>query len=318
VVADEVSGTVISHHLVGLGLTTGAVLLNQVVDPQVDAAAQLQRPALTLDQGSVEIAFGGNAGDCSTYHGWVVSVPESGGVMRTWEADATSGNDQGAVWLGGAAPVVDANGDIWVATGNGSNTTGSSPDGSDSVVELAPSLDVVQSFTPSTWQTDNATDADLGSSPPTLLSDGYVLQIGKSQTAYLLHASHLGGVSGQVPELHSVCGNDVDGGQAFKSTIVYEPCLAGVMAVKVSPHNEKRPLHVLWTTPTGATGPPIMAGNEIWSISQSGTLYGLRKSNGRPVAQLALGSAPANHFPTPSVGAGLLLAPAYDQVVAFR
>ena len=318
VLADEVSGAVISHHLVGLSLATGAIVLDQVVDPQVNAAAQLQRPALALDRGAVEIAFGGNAGDCSTYHGWVVSVPESGGAMRAWEADPTTGNDQGAVWMGGAAPVVDANGDIWVATGNGSNTTGTSPDGGDSVVELSPSLHVVQSFTPSTWRTDNASDFDLGSSPPALLDDGYVLQVGKSRTAYLLQGSHLGGVGGQVAELGSVCGANVDGGEAFKSDVVYEPCLAGVMALKVNPHSKKRPLRVLWITHTGSTGPPIMVGNEIWTISQSGTLYGLRKSNGQPFAQLALGTAPANHFPTPAVGAGLLLAPAHDQVLAFR
>ena len=297
VLADEVSGAVISHHLVGLALATGDIVLDQVVDPQVNTAAQLQRPALALDRGAVEIAFGGNAGDCSTYHGWVVSVPESGGAMRTWEADPTPGNDQGAVWMGGAAPVVDANGDIWVATGNGSNTTGTSPDGGDSVVELSPSLDVVQSFTPSTWQTDNATDFDLGSSPPALLDDGYVLQVGKSQTAYLLRGSHLGGVGGQVAELGSVCGTDVDGGEAFKSNVVYEPCLAGVMAVKVNTHSKKRPLRVLWTTGTGSTGPPIMAGNEIWTISQSGTLYGLRKSNGQPVAQLGPGHGPRQPLP---------------------
>jgi len=317
VVADEVAGTTISHHLIGLALSTGAVLLDQVVDPSGSLpAAQLQRAALALDGGSVLIGFGGNSGDCSTYHGWVVSVSEIGGAAQTWEADASPGNDQGAVWMGGAGPAVDGNGNIWVATGNGSNTTGS-PDGGDSVVELSKSMVAVQSFTPSTWQTENAHDLDLGSAPPALLGNGYVFQVGKSKTAYLLRAHHLGGVGGQVAELGSFCGREVDGGEAFTSRVVYVPCAAGVTAVSVNPANSP-PLRVLWTTSTLSTGPPIVADNKVWTISQAGTLYGLSETNGQALVQLALGSAPANHFPTPAVGAGLLLAPGWNKVVAFR
>lgn len=315
VVADEVSGAVISHHLVGLSLHTGTVVLDQVVDPAGTLpAAQLQRPGLALDRGSVEIAFGGNAGDCSTYHGWIVSVPETGGAMRTWEADSSPGNDQGAVWLGGAAPVVDAGGNIWFATGNGSNTTGSSPDGGDSVIELSSSLGVLQSFTPSTWRTDNASDFDLGSSAPALMGNGLVFMAGKSRTAYLLNQSKLGGVGGQVTE-KPFCGNDVDGGEAFTTTVLYAPCLSGVVAVKINAHTHK--MRVLWATSTDSSGPPILVGNKVWTIRRDGILFGLRKSNGKPAVQLTVG-APANHFPTPAVGDGLLLAASSDRVVAFH
>jgi outer membrane protein assembly factor BamB len=315
VVADEVSGAVISHHLVGLGLSTGNIVLDQVVDPPGTlTAAQLQRPALALDQGSVEIAFGGNAGDCSTYHGWVVSAPESGGALRTWEADPSPGNDEGAIWLGGAAPVVDGGGNIWVATGNGSNTTGASPDGGDSVIELSSSLNLVQSFTPSTWRTDNADDFDLGSSAPALMGNGLVFMAGKSQTAYLLNQSKLGGVGGQLAQ-RPFCGSTVDGGEAFTTTVVYAPCLKGIVAVKVDAHTHK--MRVLWSTPTGSSGPPIFAGNKVWTIRRDGTLFGLRKSNGRAAVRLTVG-APANHFPTPSVGDGFLLAASSNRVVAFH
>ena len=53
----------------------------------------------------------------------------------------------------------------------------------------------------------------------------------------------------------------------------------------------------------------------MWSIG-GGTLYGFNPSTGATVEQVTVGSE-ANHFPTPSVGDGLLLAPASDQVVAF-
>lgn len=316
VVADVLSGRVISHHLVGLDLSTGQVLLDQAVDPPGRPSALLQRAGLALDRGSVEIGFGGNYGDCATYHGWLVSVPESGGAGRTWEADAAPGNDQGAIWMGGAAPVVDAGGNLWVTTGNGSNTTGPTPNGSDSVVELSPSLTVEQTFTPTTWPRDNADDLDLGSSPPVLLANGYVLQIGKSQTAYLLHASHLGGVGGQAGEQANLCGG-VYGGEAWAAAEVYLPCSNGVEAVRVQPGNPEVPIGVLWSAPESA-GPPIVVGSEVWTISQGGVLYGLDRASGRIETVLPLGSPPANHFPTPAIGDGLLLATTAHRVVAFR
>ena len=311
VVADELAGAVISHHAVGLSLSTGAVLLDQVVDPSgSDPAAQLQRAALTLADGNVVIGFGGNDGDCSTYHGWVVAVPEAGGAASTFEVDPSPGNDEGAVWMGGAAPVVDGGGNIWVATGNGS-VPSATPDGSDSVVELSPTLHVVQSFTPSTWATDNDDDADLGSSPPALLPDGLVFELGKSQSAYLLSQSTLGGVGGQQAELDSVCSSF--GGNAFNGTAVYVPCSSGLAAVQVSASPPS--MTVLWTS--SASGPPIVAGGVVWTINhRRGTLFGLDPQSGTTVVRKRLGSI-ANHFPTPAFGDGLLLAADSHRVHAF-
>jgi outer membrane protein assembly factor BamB len=82
-------------------------------------------------------------------------------------------------------------------------------------------------------------------------------------------------------------------------------------------HPRTHAITVLWTTPTGATGPPIIAGGEVWSIRRDGTLYALSKSDGSSTLALNVGAA-ANHFPTPGVGAGFLLAPAANYIVAFR
>ena len=219
------------------------------------------------------------------------------------------------MWLGGAAPVVDASGNVWVATGNGSNTSGASPDGADSVIELSSAMTVRQSFTPSTWRSDNAVDFDLGSSPPALMGNGLVFEAGKSHIAYLMLQSHLGGVGGQLTQQANFCTANVDGGEAFTTTVLYAPCLSGVTAVHVNA--TKHTMHVLWRTSTKSGGPPILAGGRVWTMSRGGTLYGLHKGTGKPAVTLSVG-APANHFPTPSVGAGLLLAASADQVVAFH
>jgi outer membrane protein assembly factor BamB len=315
VVADELSGGVIQHHLYGLNVSTGAVLLDQDVDPPgSDPKALLQRVALTLDAGQVVMGYGGNSGDCSDYHGWLVAVPESGGAPKTFEVDSAAGLDQGAIWMGGAAPVVDGQGNLWVATGNGSTVTPGAPyDDSDGVLELSSSLTLLQYFAPSTWTHDNLTDADLGSSSPAVLPDGLVFQAGKSGTGYLMRQSSLGGIGGQVAQLPSLCSGVVDGGDAFSNGVVYAPCSGGVVAVAVG--TSPASLTTLWQTSTHASGPPIIAGGLIWTIGGS-TLYGLNPANGAPSVQFAL-AAEANHFPTPSVGDGLLLAPVANKVYAF-
>jgi hypothetical protein len=179
VVADEAVSGAATHHLVGLDLYTGSVLLDALVDPAGSHPLyQLQRASLTLDAGQVLIGYGGNAGDCENasnpYHGYLVAEPEIGGAMRVFEVAAA--DSMGAIWMGGAAPIVEPNSNIWVATGNSAFTPSSAPyDLSDSVLELSPTLSLVQYFAPSGWYRDNAGDADLGSSAPALLGNGLVL-----------------------------------------------------------------------------------------------------------------------------------------------
>ena len=53
----------------------------------------------------------------------------------------------------------------------------------------------------------------------------------------------------------------------------------------------------------------------MWTIGQNGVLYGLDPATGQVRQQVAIG-VPANHFPTPSVADGLLLAACAQNVVA--
>jgi outer membrane protein assembly factor BamB len=314
VVTDELVHGRPAHQLVGLSTATGTVELNQNVDPSSSTpAALLQRTGLTLDAGRVVFGYGGNYGDCSTYHGWVTSVPEFGGRPSEFAVDSAAGESQGAVWMGGAAPVVDANGNLWVTVGNGSVTSaGHAYDNSDSVLELSPSLTLSQYFAPTTWPSDNAHDLDL-STAVALMPGGQVLASGKARIVYLLNGSSLGGIGGQQAQLGDACGDDIDGGVAVEGSIVFLPCLSGPIAVQASA--SPAGLHLLWSSSVGG-GPPIVAGGLVWTIGADGVLYGLNPSSGTVQKRVTIG-APANHFPTPSVGAGLLLAPSADHVVAF-
>ena len=151
------------------------------------------------------------------------------------------------------------------------------------------------------------------STAPALLSDGQVVAAGKSRIVYLLDGTALGGIGDQEAQLGDACGSDIDGGVAVVGTTVYLPCLSGPVAVQAS--SSPAMVHLLWGASVGG-GPPIVAAGLVWTIGQNGVLYGLDPSTGAVREQATIG-APANHFPTPSVGAGLLLAPAADRIVAF-
>ena len=314
VVADELVDGKASHVVVGLSTDTGKLEMSQAVDPAgADPLALLQRTGLALDQGRVVFGFGGNEGDCAPYRGRVVSEAETGGPPDVFTVDGAAGQSQGAIWMGGAAPAVDADGNVWVEAGNGSVTSDTRPyDDSDSLLELSPSLRLEQYFAPASWPADNAGDLDL-STEPALLGDGAVVAAGKSRIAYLLDGPRLGGIGGQRASLSSICSADVDGGVAWVGRSVFLPCLSGIIAVRAD--ESPASLHRLWSSGTGG-GPPIVAGGRVWTISQAGTLYGLDPATGATRQQASIG-VPANHFPTPGVGDGLLLAATTNEVVAF-
>lgn len=323
-VADLDVGGKPAHTLFGLSLASGKVELREDVDPPgANTAALLQRTGLALDDGQVVFGMGGNDGDCASYRGRVIAVPEAGGRPRIFTVDAAPGDSQGAVWMGGAAPVIDARGDIWVSTGNGSVYSAKDAyDDSDAVLELSPSLRLLQYFAPASWPANNAADLDM-STAPMLLPSGQVVLAGKSRIVYLLNGAHLGGIGGQEATLTgrlqsadvgTVCANDIDGGAATSGMTVYLPCRSGIEAVRATASPPA--LHLLWNSGVGG-GPPIVAGGLVWTIGQNGVLYGLDPATGAVRQQVTIGPQ-ANHFPTPSMGDGLMLAACAGSVVAFR
>ena len=311
VVATLSAGSNAAHQLIGLDLYTGTVLLNENIDPPgANPAFQLQRVSLALTDGRVIVGFGGNSGDCDPYHGLVVSAPEDGSAPSTYTVANLPGDSQGAVWMGGAAPSIDAQGNVWVATGNSAfHSASDSYDQSDSVLKLSPTMQLLDSFAPQLWYNDNAGDADLGSTTPALLPNGLVFEVGKSTTAYVLNQSSLGGVNGQVALRTSFC--FADGGSADLNGTLFVPCSNGIEAVTPT----SSPPTATWTTTSGAHGSPIVAGGLVWSIG-SGTLFALNAATGAEVQHFAIGAS-SSSFPSPSAADGLVLAPSSTQIHAF-
>ena len=157
------------HVLFGLAVSDGAIRVQRDIDIATAGnhpSNDQQRPALAIDGGRVYAAFGGLAGDCGTYIGFIAGVPLSGsGPLVSWHTPTTR---EGAIWATGG-PVTGPDGDLWVSTGNGAAENPAEPyDGSDSVVKLTPNLVREDFFAPATWADDNANDRDLGSTQPVL------------------------------------------------------------------------------------------------------------------------------------------------------
>lgn len=95
-------------------------------------------------------------------------------------------------------------------------------------------------------------------------------QAGKSGTAYVLAADHLGGIGGQVMQAQ-LCRSF--GGTAVDGDVVYVPCTDGLRSVQIS---KTGALKQLWRADPSITGSPVLAANRIYALDPyAGTLTGL-------------------------------------------
>lgn len=309
VVADTWDGShasSIQHQLFGFNLADGSGVSGfpVVVDPPGSIPTdQLQRAALALNGGKVVIGYGGNEGDCGTYNGWLVAVPESGGSVQTFEVEP--GAEGGAIWGAGDGPVVDSAGDLWATSGNG---FGSSYGYQESVLKLDSNLNLLDHWAPSNWSALDSSDNDLGSSDPLLLPGGLVFQIGKAGVGYLLSASSLGGTGGSPVYQAQVCGQTGDasfGGAVYDAGIIYVACSDGLRALSLNTSTHTFSAQTGWQAPPAAIGPPIVAGGLVWATAwNAATLYGLDPQTGKAVVTQA--TPTMMHFATPAASDGML------------
>jgi hypothetical protein len=302
--------------------SSGAIIYNVDVTPTgMDTNTQQQRSALAVSRGNVVIAWGGLDGDCGTYHGYLETVSEASGARRAVWHD-TPNDNEGGIWAA-SGPAVDAAGNVYVTTGNGSTSNISQYDYGDSVLELSPSLTLRGFFAtgpPQSWVSLNASDQDLGSVGPTLIGGGLLFAVGKGGRGYLLTQSGLPGYSnpgGDENASATVCHHSADAaysGMAAAGSTLFVPCADGVVAVHI---DSSHAFHALWYSKSGSSA-PIVAGGLVWSLSVFGgtQLVGLDPTTGTVKAAFTLPSN-TEHFATPAAGGGHLFVAAGKLLVAF-
>jgi outer membrane protein assembly factor BamB len=299
--------------LVALRLDTGSVLWWKVVDPPQDDPTQLRsRSALVLSQGMIYISYASR--DCGIYHGWVQATSTTGtGPVLSFMVPPVGQGYGGSLWAP-SGPAVDSTGNLYVVTANSYGATGY--DYSDSVLELSPSLALLDSFAPSNWQQLNALDLDLGSVGPVLLANGLVFVVGKQGVGYLLQANHLGGINGQLFAA-PVCAPGSDGaygGTAYLDPYIFVPCAEGLVALKLGAGPS---LSIAWHGPIGTTpGAPVVSGGVVWIMSREGYLYALDPVTGH-VRYASWPGPTTTHFPSLSAGGGQLFVTLGKQVANY-
>jgi len=163
-----------------------------------DPLKENPRAALTLANHMVYIAWASSC-DVDPYHGWVMSYDPQTLAQKAVLNVNPDGKEAG-IWLSDTGPAVDADGNLFVPTGNGTFDAGfGGRDYGDSVLKLDGStLAIRDYFTPNEQQRISDADSDVGSSGPTLLPDQpgphrhLLLQPTKDSTIYVIDRDNMG------------------------------------------------------------------------------------------------------------------------------
>ena len=315
-VADPATGTVYAvafeqpahHELYALDVVSGAVKFHRPVDaPGADPKVHQERGALAFANGRVYVPYGGLAGDCGGYRGTVVGASATSATDGLLSYRVANSREVGIWAPSGIA--VDANGKLFVATGNGADTQAYAF--SDAVIRLSADLQVEDWWGPTDWLALDATDTDVGSVGPTLIPGGFAVVGGKSGKVYVLRANALGHLGAEVSSA-KVCAG-VFGGFAFAAGVLYVPCTDGLAAVHIGTDGSQK---VAWRGPRPATASPILVAGALWLVDPNGTLYALDPANGQPRFQRQVGAM--TRFTTPAAAGTEILIAASGKVTAFQ
>ena len=151
-----------------------------------------QRSALLLSQGTLYVGFGGDGN-----RGALFAFDAQTLAQKAFWSPTPTGQD-GGIWQSGQGPAADAEGNVYLMTGNG--TFGAHNGGQNfgnSFVKLkleGQNLVLKDSFTPCNFAFLNEKDLDLGSSGPVLIpgTPARIVGGGKEGVLYVLSATNMG------------------------------------------------------------------------------------------------------------------------------
>jgi hypothetical protein len=186
------SNTTYFQTLHALDLATGAEKLG---GPQVISASgfsakmQNQRMGLALAGGNLIIAWASHE-DHTPYNGWMMAY-NANTLAQVGTFNDTPTGTKGGIWQQGRAPAVDADGNVYVITGNG--TWDGSRNFGESFLKLNSNLSLLDWFTPDNYTALNNGDEDLGAAGAMLIpGTSLVIGGGKQATLFSLNTGNLG------------------------------------------------------------------------------------------------------------------------------
>jgi hypothetical protein len=278
---DVFAGGMVKHLIHSLSIDDGAVRAGWPIDvtaivPDFGSRQQGQRGGLLVLGDKVYVPFGGRAGDCTPYRGYVIGLPLTNPtvgaavVFQTKAQDASGGGAAAGIW---APPGLSSDGtSIYFATGN---TQGTFPTDwmmsySEGVFRLPPSLafnpqDTTSYFAPVDWHALDMSDLDISGSGVVLVEmpgaakPHLAVTLGKDTKMYVLDRSNLGGAMTSAP-----FSGVVAGGEIINSPVAYTTTKGTWIAFKaICPGGTAPTMNAVQLTSAPAAG-------TVWCASVQG------------------------------------------------
>ncbi len=299
-------GTTKKHLIYALNVDTGTTNSGWPVDVNATAKSgstvftsvpQGQRSALAIVGTNVYVPYGGLAGDCGTYYGWVVGVPLTQPTNVT--AWATTARGGGAWSVGG---ICSDGTNPFVATGNtfGASTWG----GGEAIIRLFPgpvfSGQTNDYWAPTNWVALDAGDTDLGGSGPLIVDvpgatpSKLLVALGKDGNAYLINRTNLGGVSVPLAKAHLSSSTFIQAAATYQTSlgtyVVAKGNSTSLIAFRITPTSPPA-ISGVWTNSENGQGSPFVTTTDgtnnviVWGIGSESDqrLHGFNGDTGAVV-----------------------------------
>jgi hypothetical protein len=261
------NGTTKRHLIFAMNVDTGTTNIGWPVDVNASAhfgtknfvsTAQGERGALAVLGASVYVPYGGLAGDCPTYYGWIVGVPMNNPASVTAWATTAQG---GGMWAVGGVASDGVN--AFIATGN--TFSASTWSGGEAIIRFQPgplfSTLTNDYWAATNWSSLDGSDTDIGGSGalivdvPGATPSQLVVALGKDGCAYLLNRTNLGGVNPGLAKTH------VSSSTIIQAAATYRTAL-GTYVVFCGNSTQLTASRISATSPPTITSP--------WSESENG------------------------------------------------
>jgi hypothetical protein len=209
-----------------------------------DPSAYNERPGLLEFNGTIYTTWGSHC-DQGAYTSWVMAY-SADTLKQTSVLNLTPNGSDGGIWMSGAAPALDASGNIYFIVGNGTFDTSLNagfPSQHDcgncfakiSPISSSPPLSLVDYFTPSNTVTQSDQDLDFGSGGPLLLPDlmdassmtrHLAVVSGKDANIYVLDRDNMGKFNSGADNIYQLIPGELSGGEFgkpsyFNNTVYY-------------------------------------------------------------------------------------------------
>ncbi len=269
--------------------------------------------------GRVIAVTGGYIGDAPPYQGHVAIVDAgSGRLLHVWNslcsdrreliAPESCPESGSAIW-GRAGAVTDSTtGNIFVATGNG-RWDGRTYWG-DAMLQLdSNATELLGNYTPPNTDELDATDADIGSTSPVLLGDGYIAQGGKDERIRLLSQDFIRGPAAhRKPPLQEV--PTPSGSRLFTAPAVLRNANGSWLFVADNGGTAAwsfsgGKLRMIWGNSNEGTS-PVVAGGLLYVYDPGGDLLIYDALSGKQLVKLDAGRG---HWNSPIVVDGMIALP---------